>query len=605
MKNKLLKSFKIGILTFGLPLLFWNCDKNEDITAHETPQERTMTEISFEDFKSNSRLNKNFQSLNPNFGIDQLSAKSNLNQKSLNDFDNAIILTDKIIKIKKNGFTTYTFTIFTQTENDEFYNLVLYVNENQEIYKSYILKYTPSEKWLANINQPFSGNVKIINNDVYNLGNLLQSKKSHSAKSNANDDCAEVVMTYECSHGVEGHRQDPRSSGCTAQDFYVYLDIISVPCSTVGGDDGFFDTSTGAGTTTSGGSDGGIITAPNTVPYTAVLKNFESGLLNINERNYYHSNSNIKNTIDLYLIQKNFSDVSKYDAKSALNFGHSIGLNFQQFDWVFNNRGSEDLNAIQGYLIDIGSITPKIKGFIKEAIDSEIETNNSAKVDFDDQIIDELEGIAKCIYEKLKISSTGFKNSIKKFDGEFPVSHLKFTINNNLETAVYGKTHPPINYITEVEISNNALQNLSDLGKAMVFAHEIIHAEIFRKMLSAAKLGTLEDVNNMNAQEQTNYVNSLRNNFPGLYDYYYRRYKPTWNHEMMANHYRSTITDMIQQFDNNRLPRSTYEDITWVGLGKLDTNITTIAWDNLSPEAKARINRLISENFYNGPKNCN
>ncbi len=256
-------------------------------------------------------------------------------------------------------------------------------------------------------------------------------------------------------------------------------------------------------------------------------------------------------------------------------------------------------------MIDIVDVTPEIKGFIKDAIDSEIETNNSAEVDFEEQIIDELEGIAKCIYEKLKISSTGFKNSIKKFDGEFPVSHLKFTINNNLETAVYGKTHPPINYITEVQISNNALQNLSDLGKTMVFAHEIIHAEIFRKMLSAAKLGTLEDVNNMNAQEQTNYVNSLRNNFPGLYDYYYRRYKPTWNHEMMANHYRSTIADMIQEFDNNRLPRSTYEDITWVGLGKLDTNITTTAWDNLSPEAKARINRLIIDNFYNGPKICN
>lgn len=602
MKDQLKKLLKIGILFFGISLLFSNCDKNEDITAYETPQERTMTKISFEDFKSNSSLNKNFQSLNPNFSIDKLFAKSNLNQKSSSDFDNAIILTDKIIKIKKDVFTTYTFSIFTQTKNDEFYNLVLYVNENQEIYKSYILKYTPSGKWLANTTQPFSGNVKIINNDLFNLGNLLQSKKSHSAKSNANDDCAEVAMTYECSHGVEGHRQDPRSSGCTAQDFYVYLDIISVPCSTVGGDDGFFDTSTGAGTTTSGGGDGGIITAPNTVPYTAVLKNFESGLLNINERNYYHSNSNIKNTVDLYLIQKNFSDVSKYDAKSALNFGHSIGLNFQQFDWVFNNRGSEDLNAIQGYLIDIGSITPKIKGFIKEAIDSEIETNNSAKVDFDDQIINSLTGKALCVYNKLKSSSSGFANTIKKFDGEFPVSHLKLTINNALASNVYGETQPPIGFVTEIQFNENSFASLSDLGIATVFAHEIIHAEIFRKMLSAAQRGTL---NSKTPEEQVILVNSLKNNFPGLYDYYERRWKPTWNHEMMANHYRSTIADMIQQFDNNRLPRSTYEAVAWVGLGKLDKDLTTITWDNLPPDVKASIDILIRDNFYNGPKNCN
>lgn len=84
------------------------------------------------------------------------------------------------------------------------------------------------------------------------------------------------------------------------------------------------------------------------------------------------------------------------------------------------------------------------------------------------------------------------KVQLKKFDGEFTVSHLKLTINDNLEPNVYGITLLPVNYITEVQISNTALQSLSDLGKATVFAHEIIHAEIFRKMLSAAQLGSLD-----------------------------------------------------------------------------------------------------------------
>lgn len=108
------------------------------------------------------------------------------------------------------------------------------------------------------------------------------------------------------------------------------------------------------------------------------------------------------------------------------------------------------------------------------------------------QIIDALTGKAKCIFEKLKNSSSGFESTIKKFDGEFTVSHLKLTINDNLEPNVYGITYPPENYITEVQISNTALQSLSDLGKATVFAHEIIHAEIYRKMLSAAQLGSLD-----------------------------------------------------------------------------------------------------------------
>jgi hypothetical protein len=222
------------------------------------------------------------------------------------------------------------------------------------------------------------------------------------------------------------------------------------------------------------------------------------------------------------------------------------------------------------------------------------------------QIIDELTGKAKCIYEKLKSSSLAFENAIKKFDGDFTVSHLKLTINNSLPLNVYGETQLPVDFITEIQINNNGLNNLSDLGKAMVFAHEIIHAEIFRKMLSAAQIGTLTpDSSNMNAQQQVNYINSMKDNFPGLYDYYYKRYKPTWNHEMMANHYRETIADIIQQFDNNRLPRSTYEAVSWLGLGKLDIDVTTIAWDNLSETEKTRVTDLINENFYKGPSNCN
>ncbi len=222
------------------------------------------------------------------------------------------------------------------------------------------------------------------------------------------------------------------------------------------------------------------------------------------------------------------------------------------------------------------------------------------------QIINLLNGRVKCVYQRLMNSDSKFKNAIQKFDGQFPVSHLKLSINNNLESNVYGITLLPVDYVTEIQFNENSFNGLSDLGRATVFAHEIIHAEIFRKMLSAAQLGTLlPDSSNMTIKQQTDYVKSLKNNFPGLYEYYFTRYKPTWNHEMMANHYRSTIADVIQEFDNNRLPRSTYEAVAWLGLGKLETNTSTIAWEKLSVEQKAVINALIKENFYNGPSTCN
>jgi hypothetical protein len=42
------------------------------------------------------------------------------------------------------------------------------------------------------------------------------------------------------------------------------------------------------------------------------------------------------------------------------------------------------------------------------------------------KITNELTGKALCVYNKLNSSSSGFADAIKKFDPEFPVSHLNF-----------------------------------------------------------------------------------------------------------------------------------------------------------------------------------
>lgn len=220
----------------------------------------------------------------------------------------------------------------------------------------------------------------------------------------------------------------------------------------------------------------------------------------------------------------------------------------------------------------------------------------------DRKIFDQLTGKAKCIYEKL-MASTLFSAALKKFDGDFAVSHLKLTINNNLDAYIFAITVAPVNYVTEIQFDNTKLAILSDLGNAVVFAHEMIHAEILRKMMSAAQNGSL-DFSTMNTQQQIAFVNSLKNNYPGLMDYYYNRFHPTWNHDMMASHYRGTIADVIQQFDNNRLPRSTYESVSWLGLGKLGGASTTVAWDSLSPAEQTAITNLINENLYKGPSTC-
>ena len=311
--------------------------------------------------------------------------------------------------------------------------------------------------------------------------------------------------------------------------------------------------------------------------------------------NYTRRNCTVHGTSGIYNPQcSNYGkDAFSYSSSFVcdLNGGGSIGnLTYFSNDNSTGGSNSADEDKSSTQTAPIFPCGDEIHGCDKEREE--------------EQIINELIGKAKCVFEKLEKLSSGFKNVIQKFDGEFPVSHLKLTINNDLGSSVYGETQPPVNYLIEIQINNDGFSNLSDLGKAIAFSHEIIHAEIFRKMLSAAKRGDLS-TSTMTVQESVDYVNSLRNNFPRIYDYYWEKYKPTWNHNMMASHYRITIADMIEEFDNNRLPRSTYEALAWVGLGKIEGNQTTTAWDNLTTGERHAIENLIEQNFFNGPSNCN
>lgn len=226
----------------------------------------------------------------------------------------------------------------------------------------------------------------------------------------------------------------------------------------------------------------------------------------------------------------------------------------------------------------------------------------------DDQIFNELTGKAKCIHKKLQELSNGFKNAIKKFNGQFPVAHLKFREGDL--GASRARTIPPDNgtlengspdYVITIEINNNTTNNgvtkRPNLLVAKTIAHEVIHAEMFRKLLSLAKQGHL-DFTGWSAEEQTNYMVSIKENFPGIYDYY-RRHKD-WQHAQMATHYRKSLASILQEYDTgspviNNQPQQRYMDLAWEGLRY--PNIST--WSNLPQHEKDRINDVIADYISN------
>ena len=120
---------------------------------------------------------------------------------------------------------------------------------------------------------------------------------------------------------------------------------------------------------------------------------------------------------------------------------------------------------------------------------------------------------ADCVY-KLLTNGGEFSKFIKRFDGDFPVSHLIF----ELSTTIPGNgrtTDDPTSYFITIQINANTLNSRPTLGVARTIAHEVIHAEMDRKLKSIGYDAQIAG-----------------KAFPGIYDYY-RRYVKGWQHQQM------------------------------------------------------------------------
>lgn len=212
----------------------------------------------------------------------------------------------------------------------------------------------------------------------------------------------------------------------------------------------------------------------------------------------------------------------------------------------------------------------------------------------EEEIIKDLSFIgtkAECILNNLSETSNGFNSMLSKFDGDFSLVDLKFAISNELNNSTNGTTSQEGNMII-VKINGNTLNSRTNLSVARTLIHEIIHAEMFRKVRSMG-----------------GYVS--QNDFPGIYDYY-RRFAKNWQHEQMAAHYVSIIGDYLYEFDSKQKPLQFYRDFAWVGLylfedqnSNLGGNISSQAWKDLNELDKERILNSINDGETNGSKVCN
>lgn len=135
-KQRLKKLLKIGILLFGISLILTNCQKDDNDILNETFQEKRLKRISLTDLNSRIGNSTSFNNLKSLFDVNKVT-KSQYQQR-LESTDEAWLITDEIVMIERDNAVFYTFKIGTNTIGNEFYNLVVAINDIGEIVTMHI-----------------------------------------------------------------------------------------------------------------------------------------------------------------------------------------------------------------------------------------------------------------------------------------------------------------------------------------------------------------------------------------------------------------------------------------------------------------------------------
>ena len=447
MSHYLVKLPSSLLLFCVLAIVLCSCSK-EDVPRFYETNEKVDPIPSFS--ISQLKDDKSFLSF-----MNQLPLKDNILFKSPKTINRVLLNENKILKITKPDYTTYTFLIEEPLNNNySFSNLVVTIYPTTT--KAQIFTYTPNIKYLMgkkeNKSVGFTGRIaltKTYDNLNEALENYINNKTPVSARREVVNSIPSVChenLTIEisCASG----RHWPGQSACIYIGSADAARSISFSAQTEclgGGASGTIDVDYGDGTTIGGGGGGG--SGPNSPDYIGDVPDGPLTLLDL--ISYLNQCITLDSTLNNWLLQ---NDTDSNLTKRLLLYANE-------------NQCSEET-----------------KNFAKAAIEAWME---DGEVDFDLEIINELTGKAKCLDSLLTKNGINFvKDLLKNFEGE---SEFDIKIRSQDKVVSKGKevnatTTKPVNKIITINISSSKLNQHAALDGARIILHEYIHADIFRKL---------------------------------------------------------------------------------------------------------------------------
>jgi len=211
MKNNILIG-KLVLLLVSFSLI--NCEKESNLETNEVISIKKFKKITLQELNSRVGHDEAFENISSLFDVNR---SADLIQRT-EALDNAIILTDEIVEVQSDAGLDYTFKMIVDSEESEFYNLVVTVNDQGVITENKFIKYMPSESWIADRSQPFSGNASLVENSNFLADDLTFNRGRR---------CIVGVSTqWDCN---AGNNHPPNSCPYGGSDLIVTLEYGDCP----------------------------------------------------------------------------------------------------------------------------------------------------------------------------------------------------------------------------------------------------------------------------------------------------------------------------------------------------------------------------------------
>lgn len=351
MTKKLKRLSKIGILLFGISILLWNCEKNDEIIQSTDNNNFSVRRINTQEIEQNSALTVQISEIRNVFNPTNNSNGLANRQNTTYDID---INEANYIEYGDGSYHSYTFAIENQSNNHNLENIILSLQDDGT-YKAFLTTYTFTEEERLQFNNGEDINLS----DRSTIEEIDYSDLNIANRSSVSCSYEKVEIDVEVACSIDG---------CWESQYTTWTTITVWGLVCTGGGGGSGNGNTGpSGLNTGGvfnpsnpfpnGINDSTITTPinpdGTSAVANILTNFLQPQLTTAQSRWINSHSNSAEVQALFdFLNDNQSSV---DAQALVIKAIDFFLNFPTDDLNINDE--DLLNEIIDALNDLSSFT--------------------------------------------------------------------------------------------------------------------------------------------------------------------------------------------------------------------------------------------------------